>query len=203
MDSGARASQVHCLCRHGWDIWNNTDLSGLWLLGRKLRLGGELLRQLLERTVFESSNSFQSIFHASGLLAAFWFIVWTILVTDDPQHNCWMSHEERTYILAERVEPDEAAKQKRLPLLKMLTSPPVLALITISLANDWGLYMLLTEGPDFLSNVMGKDIATVSLLTSPVIPNINNCYYRLASSVPCPTWEGLAWPRFGVGSRTA
>ncbi len=29
-------------------------------------------------------------------------------------------------------------------------------------ANDWGIYTLLTEGPNFLSNTLHKDVATVS-----------------------------------------
>ena len=47
--------------------------------------------------------------------------------------------------------------------LALVTSAPVIVNMACFFANDWGIYTLLTEGPNFLSTVMGKDIATVRL----------------------------------------
>ncbi len=46
-------------------------------------------------------------------------------------------------------------------LLRILSESSVLALSLCSFANDWGLYILLTEGPNFINNVLHKDVATV------------------------------------------
>ena len=69
-------------------------------------------------------------------------------------------------------------------LLRIVKSPCILALMACSFANDWGLYMLLTEGPNFISNVLRKDVATVGFLNL-YLNNIINlwemlCFFRSA-----------------------
>ena len=46
-------------------------------------------------------------------------------------------------------------------LVALVTSPPVVVNMACFFANDWGIYTLLTEGPNFLSTVMKEDIAAV------------------------------------------
>ena len=47
-------------------------------------------------------------------------------------------------------------------LFSIIFAPPVLAITLCAFANDFGLYILLTEGPNFMNNVLHKDVATVS-----------------------------------------
>ena len=46
-------------------------------------------------------------------------------------------------------------------LSAFLTSAAVAVNLACFFANDWGIYTLLTEGPNFLSTVMREDIAAV------------------------------------------
>ena len=46
-------------------------------------------------------------------------------------------------------------------LWAFVTSLPVVVNMACFFANDWGIYTLLTEGPNFLSTVMKEDIAAV------------------------------------------
>lgn len=84
------------------------------------------------------------------------------MITDDPSQHRWISEEELRYIRHNRILSEVETRQK-LPLCQILTNVPVIAIALCSFSNDWGLYLLLTEGPNFMSSVLGKDIATVNL----------------------------------------
>ena len=47
------------------------------------------------------------------------------------------------------------------PYLKILTSVPVWAIIIAEFANGWGIFMIITEGPNFISKVLDRDITSV------------------------------------------
>ena len=46
--------------------------------------------------------------------------------------------------------------------MAILKSRAVWVVVFMSFANDYGLYLMLTEGPSFLNNILNKDMATVS-----------------------------------------
>ena len=105
-----------------------------------------------------------AVFHVSFVATAAWCVLWYFCVTDDPADHKWISEEEKVFILNNRVASLRSTQsaERSFPLKAIVTSVPVLANAFCSFANDWGLYILLTEGPNFISKVLEKDIATVS-----------------------------------------
>ena len=65
-------------------------------------------------------------------------------------------------------------------LSALLASPAVLVNMACFFANDWGIYTLLTEGPNFLSTVMREDIAAVGFLSS--VPYVGRFAFAQMSS---------------------
>ena len=54
--------------------------------------------------------------------------------------------------------------KKRPPYLKILMTPNVWVLMLTDFCISFGLYMILTEGPNFISNILDKDIFEVITL---------------------------------------
>ena len=99
------------------------------------------------------------MFYVSSAVTSLWLLAWFFLITDDPAQNRFMAREELDYILEHRVIP---RSRRSMPLRQIATNVPVIAMMFMSFANDWGLNTLLTEGPNFMNEVLKKDIATVS-----------------------------------------
>ncbi len=105
------------------------------------------------------------MFYTAGGVCLAWCLAWFFLVTDDPETHPFVSHQELAVIQANRVIPEKKGSL-RVPLLSILSSTGVWAVIMTSLANDYGLYLMLTEGPSFLLNVLKKDVKEVSYTSS-------------------------------------
>lgn len=105
------------------------------------------------------------MFYVGGAVTVVWCILWFVLVTDYPEDHFWISKKELEHIKEHRIKPEKSSLH-RFPILQMLTNIPVLSVIVCSLSNDYGFYILLTEGPSFMDNILKKDIATVGFLNS-------------------------------------
>ncbi len=62
-----------------------------------------------------------------------------------------------------------------IPLMSILASRATWAYFLVHLANDYGFYLILTEGPNFIYNVLDKDIKEVTAQ--------HNCNNRFATRV--------------------
>eukprot|EP00095_Tigriopus_kingsejongensis_P004809 maker-scaffold182_size278544-snap-gene-1.27 protein:Tk04809 transcript:maker-scaffold182_size278544-snap-gene-1.27-mRNA-1 annotation:"inorganic phosphate cotransporter" len=107
----------------------------------------------------------QAVFYVSGILSGVWCLLWFFLVTDDPGNHHCIPRAELQYIRQNRI-PLDVGSRRRLPICQIICSLPVISIALCGFANDWGLYLLLTEGPNFISSVLGKDIATIGFLSS-------------------------------------
>ena len=101
------------------------------------------------------------MFYAAGAASLTWCLLWFLLHVDEPRDHICISQEEVKYIEENRVGRRDASSFK-VPIWRFMTSPGVLCVLACSIANDFGLYMLLTEGPKFMKNVLKRDIKTVS-----------------------------------------
>ena len=87
-----------------------------------------------------------------------WCLIWFITITDDPIDSKCVSTKDKEAIKADRIITDQTAD---IPLMKLITSVPVVSLIIVGMSNDYGYNMLFTDGPNFISNVYKKNIADV------------------------------------------
>ena len=89
---------------------------------------------------------------------------WFFFVSDDPEHHRFISTDEKEHILQQRKQPMNEIGKKRPPYLKILMTPNVWVLMLTDFCISFGLYMILTEGPNFISNILDKDIFEVITL---------------------------------------
>ena len=66
------------------------------------------------------------------------------------------------YLLKNSLEFKRLGKKAIPPYWQILKSPAVWTCILCDFANGWGLTCILVDGPNFMANVLNKDIADVS-----------------------------------------
>lgn len=139
-----------------------------------------------------SITFFQISFYASGCLGIVWCLICLLLVTDDPENNCWLSLSEKKAILEKRTSFKDFKDDRRgilTQMMKILSIPTVWLCALDDFASSISLNMVVVEGPTFIKEYLGKDITQVSYLPcfaialnffAIAIPN-----FRLECSMPC------------------
>ena len=84
-----------------------------------------------------------------------------LFVTDDPENHKLIRVKEVEYIVTQRKIPTSCFAKRRPPYLKILLNRTVWTLAFCDFASTFGLYMVVIEGPSFISNVLNKNILEV------------------------------------------
>ncbi|XP_078683741.1 sialin-like [Branchiostoma floridae x Branchiostoma belcheri] len=105
-----------------------------------------------------------AVFYIPGSFVAAWLVAWVLLAYDSPSKHPRILEKEQKYI-----EDGIGMKtQQKLPVpwRHVLTSLPVWALIVGQFSSLWGTYLLLTQLPNYMKNVLGFNIRTNGLLSA-------------------------------------
>ncbi|KAF5291457.1 hypothetical protein FQR65_LT01768 [Abscondita terminalis] len=104
-------------------------------------------------------------FCVHGCLALLFCCWWMIAVSDFPETHKRISKDEQNYIL--KCLGDGVSKTKAIPpYLDIFTSIPFWALAILHFGNVWGLYLLLTAGPKYMSEVLGFNLSHSGVLAA-------------------------------------
>ncbi|XP_037942193.1 putative inorganic phosphate cotransporter, partial [Teleopsis dalmanni] len=109
------------------------------------------------------------IFYVSGALGFLWLAVWFILGADRPSDCKSISKEEQRLIedsIAEKQFETPVNQNLRTPWWKIFTSVPVLVLIVVHCAHNWGFWTLLTQIPTYMKFILNRDIKSNALLST-------------------------------------
>ena len=85
-------------------------------------------------------------------------------MSNDPTTQRFISIDEKRYILEHRKQQINTIGRKRPSYLKILFNPTVWALMFTDFCISFGCYMIVIEGPNFIDNILNKDIVEVCLL---------------------------------------
>ena len=103
---------------------------------------------------------FQTSFYASGCLGIVWCLICLVLVTDDPEKNCWLSLKEKNSILEKRTSFKDFKEDRHgilMHMRKILSIPTVWLCALDDFASSISLNMVVVEGPTFIKEFLGKD----------------------------------------------
>lgn len=104
-------------------------------------------------------------FCVQGILALGFCCVWVFLVSDSPETHKRISKEEKNYIL--KCLGGGVGKVKATPpYISIFKSIPFWALAVLHFGNLWGLYLLLTAGPKYMSEVLGFNLGHSGILAA-------------------------------------
>jgi len=105
-----------------------------------------------------------SVFYVTGGLALLWCCFYVFFARDSPREMASIKPIECKYIeqslgtFGQTVEERLASRKKDKPWLKIFTSGPVWAILVANACGNYGAYMLLTQMPTYMKEVLKFDI---------------------------------------------
>jgi len=106
----------------------------------------------------------EDMFYIEGPLVVIFLLLWMTLVYDSPDQHPRISAKEKDFI-ARSMGSDKHHKAP-IPWMSILTSKPFWALLLSNVSNNWGFYLLLTELPAYMKNILHYDTQSNSLLSA-------------------------------------
>ncbi|CAG5124164.1 unnamed protein product, partial [Candidula unifasciata] len=104
-----------------------------------------------------SSVGWDSVFYVMGAIGFVWCIIWWFLVFDSPALSTRISPLEREYI-QHHVTFRDGQKQQPKPWGAIFSSLPFWAILLAHTCGNYGLYMLLTQIPTYMKEVLKFDL---------------------------------------------
>ncbi|XP_063972860.1 putative inorganic phosphate cotransporter [Diachasmimorpha longicaudata] len=111
----------------------------------------------------------EAVFYIEGGLCFIWFTVWWIAIADSPaDQRRFISAQERSYILSSlgNSESRHEKETSRIPLRQIFSSMPFIAILVAHFCSNCGWYMLLTQLPTYMNEVLHFDLKTNAGLSS-------------------------------------
>ncbi|XP_059205309.1 sialin [Centropristis striata] len=106
-----------------------------------------------------------AVFYFCGGAGCLWAVFWFIFVYDDPRTHRRISKEERDYII-KSIGSQGTGHGWSVPLLPMLLSAPLWAIIVTQMCSNWSYYTLLTSLPTYMNNIMHFDLKSNGFLSA-------------------------------------
>ncbi|CAG0885884.1 unnamed protein product [Darwinula stevensoni] len=163
---GVTLPATHVLLAHWSPPVERSTLSAIVYAGMSL---GTVISLPLSG-IMASDLGWESVFYIQGSLGVIWYLLWLLLVTDEPTTHRLISDDEKEYICKSIGKATvSAGTEKRnisVPWRSVFTSMPFYAIMVAHMCNNWGWYMLLVELPTFMKQVLGFDIKSNSLLSA-------------------------------------
>uniref|UniRef100_A0AAZ3PC57 Sialin n=1 Tax=Oncorhynchus tshawytscha TaxID=74940 RepID=A0AAZ3PC57_ONCTS len=103
------------------------------------------------------SLGWPAVFYMCGGAGCIWAVFWFILVSDQPGTHPRISTREKHYII-NSIGKDGGAHGWSVPLLPMVLSVPLWAIIVSQMCANWGYYTLLTSLPTYMDTVLHFDL---------------------------------------------
>ncbi|XP_061679481.1 sialin isoform X2 [Syngnathoides biaculeatus] len=106
-----------------------------------------------------------AVFYLCGVAGCLWAVLWFLLVWDDPRAHRRISKEERDYIVA-AVGHQGGGHGWSVPVLSMVTSVPLWAIVVTQMCSNWSFYTQLTSLPTYMSNMLHFDLKANGFLSA-------------------------------------
>ncbi|MGB0449621.1 MAG: ACS family MFS transporter [Porticoccaceae bacterium] len=101
-------------------------------------------------------------FYSFAILGFIWAVLWFRITASKPGQHPRISAQELAHIQSDG-EPSKTESAP--PILKLLKSPAILAIIVAHFCNNWSLFLLLTWLPTFINKGLGVDYASIGYFT--------------------------------------
>ena len=115
--------------------------------------------------ILAANYGWECTFYVWGTFGIIWFFLWTFLVYESPNDHPRISEDEKNYINSNVLKGYQTSPNEKLPpapILKILTSVPVLANIVTALGQNYGFFTILKMTPTYLNNIQHISIRNVS-----------------------------------------
>ncbi|CAL4145626.1 unnamed protein product [Meganyctiphanes norvegica] len=94
-----------------------------------------------------------------------WTLLWLIFVSDHPHTSRFITSVEKNYITTS-IGDSKSTEAPPVPWKSLLTSMPFWSIIVAGLGNNWGFYILLTDLPLYMKEILHMDLSLNAVLSS-------------------------------------
>ena len=115
--------------------------------------------------ILADSHGWECTFYVWGAFGMVWCLLWTLLIYENPDDHPRISEDEKIYINSNTRTTTTMISLPRAPIMKILTSVPVLATIFTALGQNYGFYTILKMTPTYLNNIQHVSIRNVGTST--------------------------------------
>ncbi|XP_014342669.1 sialin [Latimeria chalumnae] len=105
------------------------------------------------------------VFYIFGAAGCVWSVFWFCLVSDEPNTHPRISALEREYIVSS-IGNQGSSHGWSIPLLSILKSLPLWAIVVAHFSCNWSFYTLLTSLPTYMSDILRFDIKENGFLSA-------------------------------------
>ncbi|XP_031645168.1 sodium-dependent phosphate transport protein 1-like [Oncorhynchus kisutch] len=126
------------------------------------------------------SLGWPAVFYMFGGAGCIWAVFWFILVSDQPGTHPRISTREKDYII-NSIGKGGGAHGWSVPLLPMMLSVPLWAIIVSQMCANWGNCILLTSLPTYMDTVLHFDLRQNAFLSA--LPYLGGWAFSVISGV--------------------
>ncbi|XP_062846636.1 sialin [Trichomycterus rosablanca] len=130
------------------------------------------------------SLGWPAVFYCCGGAGCVWAVLWFILVSDEPRTHPRISDQEKEYII-NSIGSEGGTHGWSIPVVPMLFSVPLWAIIITQMCSNWAYYMLLTSLPTYMDTVLHFGLRQNSFLSA--LPYLGGWLFSVLSGVLADT----------------
>lgn len=127
---------------------------------------GTILGNALSGILIDYFDSWESVFYVFGVAAIVWFIIFTMICYSDPESHPFIKESEKEYLKKEIGMLERNTNLPPTPWKAIFTSVPMLALIAAQVGHDFGFFIMVTDLPKYMADVLHFDVKSNGLWSS-------------------------------------
>ncbi|XP_075148898.1 putative inorganic phosphate cotransporter [Haematobia irritans] len=134
-----------------------------------LVLGGGQIGTILANSIsgfLLASFEWPVVFYLFGGISVLWFIIFTLICSSDPSSHPFISASEREYLERELSSVTRSSDLPPTPWKAIFTSMPMIALVCAQIGHDWGFYIMVSDLPKYMADVMQFSIKANGVYSS-------------------------------------
>lgn len=119
---------------------------------------GNIFTHSISGLLIDRFEGWESPFYFFGTVSVTWFLLFEILCYKDPESHPFISDKEKAYLKRELNQLSRDKSIKKTPWLRIITSVPMLALITAQIGHAFGYFTVVTDLPKYMADVLKFNI---------------------------------------------
>ncbi|CRK93649.1 CLUMA_CG007178, isoform A [Clunio marinus] len=115
---------------------------------------GTIVGTILSGLLIDYFDTWESVFYFFGFLGALWFLFFLFLCYNDPNSHPFIKDSEKEYLQREMGVLERDKTLPPTPWKAIFTSIPMMALVCAQIGHDFGFYIMATDLPKYMSDVL-------------------------------------------------
>ncbi|XP_070496442.1 putative inorganic phosphate cotransporter isoform X2 [Chironomus tepperi] len=127
---------------------------------------GTIIGTALSGVLIDYYDTWESVFYFFGILAIIWFLIFIVICYKDPESHPFITEKEKDYLIREMGALSRDKTLAPTPWKAIFTNVPMMALVCAQIGHDFGFFIMATDLPKYMSDVLQFPIKENGLYSS-------------------------------------